>query len=435
VCYDDTYNFHRNLAILGIAVYVFGILFAILALLFYNKKYLHESTTPSDEMYKHLQMVKQFGSIYGDYTEKNFYFDLADLARRLLLTGGLILVGEQSNTQIFLGALLCFIWLMLVTVRRPYEAYWDNVLSIVLSSQLVLIMLCGMALEMNRLTPEKASDVYEKRSFGLLMVAFSIFIVITALAAIVITIPCLRDRIVKIYLAKCISNDDYEEGTHPHNPFHEHNKNKADRAKPKKIIKLVATATKKKQRRLSSRDLLQQQEEKAKSPEIEMTAVSIRSDQGEGDEGGNGNNNKLIHSLSHWNNPKTTTKVTRGFKKNTGQKNRSRRLSQALKARRKSEAKESTLGTEVVTEVVLKKDGEVLKTETQNKEHKRTNSYKEHTTGDGKSYYSSVENPNEVVWTLPKDGVVLKQNHKSTYKKKNQKKNFKKNIKKQKKNA
>ena len=59
--------------------------------------------------------------------------------------------------------------------------------------QLVLIMLCGMALEMNRLTPEKASDVYEKRSFGLLMVAFSIFIVITALAAIVITIPCLRD--------------------------------------------------------------------------------------------------------------------------------------------------------------------------------------------------------------------------------------------------
>ena len=50
---------------------------------------------------------------------------------------------DTQFTQIFLGALLCFVWLMLVTIRRPYEAYWDNVLSIVLSSQLVLIMLCG----------------------------------------------------------------------------------------------------------------------------------------------------------------------------------------------------------------------------------------------------------------------------------------------------
>ena len=29
---------------------------------------------------------------------------------------------------------------------------------------------------------------------------------------------------------------------------------------------------------------------------------------------------------------------------------------------------------------------------------KRINSYKEHTTEDGKSYYSSVDNPKEVVW-------------------------------------
>jgi len=210
-CYDDEYNGYRNLAIVGIIVYVFGILFGILGLLFYNKKYLHETKCPEDEMYKHVQMVKQFGSIYEDYTENNFYFDLVDLARRLLLTGGLILVGEQSNTQIFLGALLCVIWLMLVTVRRPYKAYWDNILSIVLSLQLVLIMLCGMALEMNRLTPKEASDPYERTSFGALIVGFSIFIITTALAAIVITIPCLRDPLVKLYIQRCNKEEEEEE--------------------------------------------------------------------------------------------------------------------------------------------------------------------------------------------------------------------------------
>ena len=256
VCFDATYNQYRNLAVLGILVYVFGILLGILGLLVRNKMYLHESNCPPDELYKHLQMVKQFGSIYGDYTENNFYFDLVDLARRLLLTGGLILIGEQSNTQIFLGALLCFIWLMLVTIRRPYEAYWDNVLSIVLSSQLVLIMLCGMALEMNRLTPELASDPYEKSSFGALMVAFSIIIIMTAIAAMVISIPCLRDRMAILYAKKCDKpkSDDDEDEDDKDDDIKNHKK-----------------------RRLSSRELMKQNSGEEKNTEIELTAVSIHS--------------------------------------------------------------------------------------------------------------------------------------------------------------
>ena len=191
-------------------------------------------------------------------TEDNFYFDLVDLARRLLLTGGLILIGEQSNTQIFLGALLCVIWLMLVTVRRPYEAYWDNVLSIVLSLQLVLIMLCGMALEMNRLTPKKAADPYERNAFGALMVAFSIVIVSTSIVAIIITIPCLRDRLVEKYVEKFGGE---EEGMQE--------EEEQEQEPPAK-----------KKRRLSSRDLIKkvaaEEKESNANPEIgiEMTQLS-----------------------------------------------------------------------------------------------------------------------------------------------------------------
>ena len=184
-----------------------------------------------------------------------------DLARRLLLTGGLILIGEQSNTQIFLGALLCLIWLMLITVRRPYEAYWDNVLSIVLSLQLLLIMLCGMALEMNRLTPKKTVDINEeneRNAFGALMVAFSVVIVSTSIAAIIITIPCLRDRLVEKYFEKFGNEEEVmAEST-----------DEQDTA-PKA----------KKKRRMSSRDLIKKAaatKESNANPEIgiEMTSTS-----------------------------------------------------------------------------------------------------------------------------------------------------------------
>ena len=297
-CYDDEYNRYRTLAVLGIIVYVFGILFGILGLLFYNKKYLHETNCPEDEMYKHLQMVKQFGSIYEDYTENNFYFDLVDLARRLLLTGGLILVGEQSNTQIFLGALLCVIWLMLVTVRRPYAAYWDNILSIVLSLQLVLIMLCGMALEMNRLTPGAASDPYEKRSFGVLMVGFSIFIIITAIAAIIVTIPCLRDFLMKIYIKRCNKEEEKEEEKE------EAEENEQGKSTLKGGGGGGSTKKPKKKRRLSSRELMATHNT---NPEIELTAISISNGPG-------GGNNK----------------------KSKGQTQRTKRMSKIMKARRDS---------------------------------------------------------------------------------------------------
>ena len=241
---------------------------------------------------------------------------MIDLGRRLLLTGGLILIGEQSNTQIFLGALLCFIWLCLVLVRRPYAAYWDNVLSGVLSAQLVLIMLCGMALEMNRLTPKKTKDdVYEKRSFGALMVAFSIIIIMTSVCSIVITIPCLRDRIVSLYIKKC----------------GEKSKTKGENETKQEETTKPPTTKKpeKKKRRLSSRELMKQNSGEEKNPEIELTAISVKSDSASGD-GGN------ITSIQNpnWKKLKQHVQVANAFK-SSGRKN-VRRLSKVIKSRRNS---------------------------------------------------------------------------------------------------
>ena len=206
-CYDNNYKTHVAFAVVGMLIFTLGIPLFILHILIRNKKYLHKSKCPEHEMYKHLKVEKEYGSIYSDYTEDNYFFDLLDLGRRLLLTGALIMVGLQSNTQIFLGALLCLLWLLVVTVRRPYVAYWDNVLSIVLSLQLVLIMLCGMALEMNRLTPDAAADPYEAIGFSILMVTFSIAIIATAVFAIFVSIPCIRDPLIKRWIRCCTKKE------------------------------------------------------------------------------------------------------------------------------------------------------------------------------------------------------------------------------------
>ena len=208
-CFDEAYSIYRLMSFGGIGVFVIGIPVLIFGLLFRRRKWLYEETCPKSEKYKHVQVEKAFGSVYQDYTPDNYYFDLLDLGRRLLLTGGLILVGEERNTQIFLGLLLNVIWFGLVLFRRPYRAYWDNILSIVLSFQLVLIMLCGTALELNRLTPaqELGGDVYEKSAFEVLMFVFMCFIVLTAAVALVVSIPCLRERVVVCFATRRASEE------------------------------------------------------------------------------------------------------------------------------------------------------------------------------------------------------------------------------------
>ena len=143
-------------------------------------------------MHKHALVKRRFGAIYDAYSPKAYYFDLVDMLRRLLLTGGLIVLGERSNSQILLGALVCVCWLCCVLAYQPYRAKWDNILSTMLSFQLLVIILTGMSLEIYRLTPSFAQDPVEEGAFGTLMVLATICVLVIGITTILFALPCFR---------------------------------------------------------------------------------------------------------------------------------------------------------------------------------------------------------------------------------------------------
>ena len=93
--------------------------------------------------------------------------DVVDLLRRLVLTGGLIMMGEESVAQIFLGVVVCVAWFGLLIYKRPYAAWWDNVIAIVLALHLVLTLVAGMALQMYEATP--GQNKYQKVGFDIVL--------------------------------------------------------------------------------------------------------------------------------------------------------------------------------------------------------------------------------------------------------------------------
>ena len=95
-------------------MYVIGVPLIQFIALWRNRRHLHEDSAL--DLKSHRRVKKQFGAIYQHYTEECYYYDLIDLIRRLMLTGGLILVGGSSVAQVLLGIIVCLGWLLLVAL-------------------------------------------------------------------------------------------------------------------------------------------------------------------------------------------------------------------------------------------------------------------------------------------------------------------------------
>jgi len=100
-CWVGDYTIYAIIGIIYAVLYVLGLPLLQGMILFKHRKNLHKDTCIDPQAQRKIE--KEFGSIYIDYKNDAYYFEIIDLIRRLLLSGGLILMGQDSVGQIFLG--------------------------------------------------------------------------------------------------------------------------------------------------------------------------------------------------------------------------------------------------------------------------------------------------------------------------------------------
>ena len=166
-CFQDDWNNTSAIAYVCMAVFVVGIPLGQFLVLHHNRMYIDEAACLDSVVAhrRHVRVKQQYGSLFKDYNVECYYYDLIDLGRRLVLTGGLIMVGGDENAvaQVFLGILVSVMWLCLVLQKRPYKSQWDTALSAMLSFVLVLTLVTGVCLRLFELTFD-AADVYQREA-------------------------------------------------------------------------------------------------------------------------------------------------------------------------------------------------------------------------------------------------------------------------------
>ena len=184
-CYGDAWWGYGALAILCIIVYLIGIPASQLYVLWKNRKHLHE--TSALNLQAHKLVKKRYGSLYENYTEDCFYFELVNTFRKLAMTGGLILVSERVIVQALLGILVSSVWLLVVAGKFPYKAYWDNILEIALSFGLLMSLIFGFTLEMFHL---KHTGNSEEVAFDTLLVLITWGCIGVGSIGLIAALPC-----------------------------------------------------------------------------------------------------------------------------------------------------------------------------------------------------------------------------------------------------
>eukprot|EP00945_MAST-04E_sp_MAST-4E-sp1_P002491 g2491.t1 len=207
-CQEGEWNGYAASGVVFILLYVVGIPGVQLYLLYRNRHILHvrEGMTHEEKQRQHV-VEKEYGSIYTNYTSECYYYDIIDLFRRLLLTGGLIMMGEESVAQLFLGIIICAFWMTLLVHKKPYKAGWDNIIAVILAAHLLLTLVSGMALKLYDATP--GQDEYQKAGFGAVLITVSVLCVVLGLGSIIVSTPCLRETVMG-----CLKREQRKERVH-----------------------------------------------------------------------------------------------------------------------------------------------------------------------------------------------------------------------------
>jgi len=82
--------------------------------------------------------------LHREYTTKLYWWDAVEQARRLVLTGFVLLIREKyAFLRLVVATIVCTTYPLILTVARPYKRVEDHVLAVTTSILLILLFLCA----------------------------------------------------------------------------------------------------------------------------------------------------------------------------------------------------------------------------------------------------------------------------------------------------
>jgi hypothetical protein len=88
----------------------------------------------------------RLGFLYYAYRDSRWWYEVVELFRKFLLNGMIVVIKTGDSSQLLVGLIICFFYLMLVFQVRPHLAASDHWLMVTTHVQLCITLFCGIML-------------------------------------------------------------------------------------------------------------------------------------------------------------------------------------------------------------------------------------------------------------------------------------------------
>ena len=170
------------LAGVSILLYAIGVPFMTWYSLYRHRKGMFDSTHPD-----YYQINRRFGNLFQQYEPKFWYWEVIEMIRKLLLTGGLVLAADGTSAQFLIAQVISLLYLVLVIRKLPYEADTDDILSTLASLSLLFTLMAGFAIKSEEdagINNMDSQAMYNKNIMGIFLCCINGFVFLFAMGSL-----------------------------------------------------------------------------------------------------------------------------------------------------------------------------------------------------------------------------------------------------------
>ncbi|GMH93738.1 hypothetical protein TrVE_jg12166 [Triparma verrucosa] len=183
--YGSYLKFYETYAMGSILVYVVGVPLLYAVLLWWNRhlldpgqKRLEEEHGEAEGLKRALEIrqrleeqhpqLKSLQFLYKSYEPKYFWFEIFDTIRKQMLTGGLVVLGSGTLSQIIISMLLCLASMRVFAGCKPFIKERVDQFSEMSQWQIFFVMLAALLLRVAEMSGD--FDIENKKAFDVILV-------------------------------------------------------------------------------------------------------------------------------------------------------------------------------------------------------------------------------------------------------------------------
>jgi hypothetical protein len=170
-----------------LVLFVVGIPLGVAALLVKHKKFLFDKDAP-----RHKEIIHEFGSLYLQYEERYYLFEVTVIFKKMLLTGAISVVAPGSSVQVVVAIIVIMFDMLIVLKLAPFKDAADDFLSISTALQMMFTLLVAILL-----MTDIDSEYYDAAFMDTILIIVNSFSLVALLISIAIMHPKIRAKLNK----------------------------------------------------------------------------------------------------------------------------------------------------------------------------------------------------------------------------------------------